>query len=408
MEQTLFSKNWFKLGILNLLLVALYGATMRYKIAFSFPFFDQKNLLHAHSHFAFNGWVSHMIYCGLVYLIYPFLKEGNKAKYTWIIIANLLASFGMLIAFTAQGYKPLSITFSGLTIVVGIIFAIAFIRDGNRYLSNHPSLPWAKAGLLLNILSAGGPLMLGYTMASGKVNPEIYLGSVYYYLHFQYSGWFLFGSIALIVAVLPEGFPSLKKYFWPFALTAIPTFFLSILWVKLPLWIYIITVIAILIQFSTWVAMLAKFLPLFNKIKTEPSKKWITMLLYAAGLAASIKFLLQAISVVPSLSQLVFGFRPIVIGYLHLVLLGVYSLFLLGYGFKYGWLRVSKWGKFATLMFFVGVLLNETVLAVQGTASFTYTPIPYINEMLLVAAIMLFGSAFLLFFNQIIKSQTNE
>ena len=44
-----------------------------------------------------------------------------------------------------------------------------------------------------------------------------------------------------------------------------------------------------------------------------------------------MKLSLQMVSVVPSLSTLTVGFRPIVIGYLHLVLLGVITIFLIGY-----------------------------------------------------------------------------
>ena len=34
-------KNWFWWGFLSLVVVAFYGTLMRYKIAFSFPFFEQ-------------------------------------------------------------------------------------------------------------------------------------------------------------------------------------------------------------------------------------------------------------------------------------------------------------------------------------------------------------------------------
>ena len=54
------------------------------------------------------------------------------------------------------------------------------------------------------------------------------------------------------------------------------------------------------------------------------------IILTLSFLALTIKFMLQSGSVIPSLSTLAFGFRPIVIGYLHLVLLGFTTLFLLG------------------------------------------------------------------------------
>lgn len=49
---------WVRLSLINLLLVALMGILMRYKIGFEFPLFNQKNIQHAHSHFAFTGWIS--------------------------------------------------------------------------------------------------------------------------------------------------------------------------------------------------------------------------------------------------------------------------------------------------------------------------------------------------------------
>ncbi len=51
-------RRWLQISFLNLLIVSLLGVTLRYKIAFSFPYLDQKHLLHGHSHFAFAGWVT--------------------------------------------------------------------------------------------------------------------------------------------------------------------------------------------------------------------------------------------------------------------------------------------------------------------------------------------------------------
>ena len=65
------SKFWLKFSLLNLLIVALIGLLMRYKIGFEFPFFDQKHLQHSHSHFAFSGWISHT----LMVLMIVFLEK---------------------------------------------------------------------------------------------------------------------------------------------------------------------------------------------------------------------------------------------------------------------------------------------------------------------------------------------
>ena len=62
---------WIRFSIFNLLLVALLGLLMRYKIGFEFPLLDQKSLQHSHSHFAFAGWVSHT----LMTLLISFLQK---------------------------------------------------------------------------------------------------------------------------------------------------------------------------------------------------------------------------------------------------------------------------------------------------------------------------------------------
>ena len=71
------SKFWLKFSLINLLIVALIGLLMRYKIGFEFPFLDQKHLQHSHSHFAFVGWISHTL---MVLMIQLKKKEGGKRK----------------------------------------------------------------------------------------------------------------------------------------------------------------------------------------------------------------------------------------------------------------------------------------------------------------------------------------
>ncbi|RZJ81997.1 MAG: hypothetical protein EOO47_02285 [Flavobacterium sp.] len=384
-------RKWFGWGLLNLAIVAFYGMVMRYKIAFDFPFFEQKNLLHAHSHFAFSGWISQFLYAGLALIVFPYLDKVKQRKYHVLLALNLLASFGMLIAFTVQGYKAVSISFSTFSIFIAVAFAITFIKDYRFLPKSHPSKKWTTVALTLNILSAIGPLFLAYMMATRNIDHNYYLGSVYYYLHFQYSGWFFFGSMALVANYLPS--ISLDKYFRIFALTVIPTFFLSVLWLKLPSWLYIITVLVTFLQFFAWLVLALNLWKCFKpKAKTR-----VSYFFYVSAIALTLKFTLQAVSVIPYLSQLVFGFRPIVIAYLHLVLLGVYTLFVIGFLFEQKVIQPSKPAKLMAFIFVIGVLLNELFLGIQGVMAFAYLPVPFINEMLLGASVILLIGSFGLF-----------
>ena len=71
------SKFWLQFSLANLFIVALLGLLMRYKIGFAFPFLDQKHLQHAHSHFAFAGWISHT----LIVLMIIFLEKKAVNKF---------------------------------------------------------------------------------------------------------------------------------------------------------------------------------------------------------------------------------------------------------------------------------------------------------------------------------------
>lgn len=395
-------KFWLKLSLLNLCIVASLGVLMRYKIGFEFPYLDQKHLQHSHSHFAFSGWVSHTLMTLMVYYLQNKTADFNVNKYRKIIIANLIFSYAMLISFIIEGYGIFSIVASTASIIVSYVFGYYYIKDLRKIDSNLLSINWFKAAIIFNIISSFGTFYLGYMMASKNVVQDLYLSSIYYFLHFQYNGWFFFACMGLIF-----GFLNLKKIENPFyetsfklfALSCIPAYFLSILWFNLPTWLYVITVIAAIVQVFTWFKLLSILIPARKDfLKNFPPL--LRYILLFVSFALSIKLLLQLGSTIPILSELAFGFRPIVIAYLHLVLLAVITLCLLFYIYANHLIFISKRIKIGLLLFTVGVLLNEIVLGVQGVASFSYTVIPYINEALFaVAILLLLGIGFTAYFS---------
>lgn len=131
--------------------------------------------------------------------------------------------------------------------------------------------------------------------------------------------------------------------------------------------------------------------------KREEFKRTLYLFVLVA-IAYTIKLLLQLGSTIPAISKLAFGFRPIVIAYLHLILLTVITVFLLTYIYTLKLIKVNKISRLSLLIFVAGVFANELVLAVQGIASFSYTNIKYANELLFgVSLIIAFGLILLLF-----------
>jgi hypothetical protein len=384
--------RWLQISFVNLLIVSIIGVVLRYKIAFSLPIIDQKHLLHAHSHFAFSGWLSQVLMALMVHYLSKKGKNKYFQKYRWLLLGNLITAYGMLVFFPIQGYGLGSIIFSTLSIVNAYLFAIVFWKDLNALHDDTSTAWWFKAALVFNALSSLGAFSLAYMMANKIAHQNWYLSAVYFFLHFQYNGWFFFSGMGLLFSRI-ESLDCSRKFlraiFWLFAGACVPAYFLSALWMPIPQAVYWLVIAASLAQMAAWVLLLKFLLRNLNALKLlfhSPSQ-YLALL---AAAALSIKLLLQIGSTHPALSQLAFGFRPIVIGYLHLVLLGVISIFIFSYVFSMQIFLINKQMKTGIWIFVSGIIINEILLMVQGVAGLQYDVFPFINELLLLAACILF------------------
>src|SRR5215218_2509474 len=99
---------WINLCLLNLCIVAFFGLLLRSKILFSIPFLDYRNVLSAHSHFAFAGWAGLSL---ITLLIYELLPEplAQKPIYLWLLASLDVSALGMAFTFPFLGYTGASI-----------------------------------------------------------------------------------------------------------------------------------------------------------------------------------------------------------------------------------------------------------------------------------------------------------
>ena len=390
-------------------LVSLLGVTLRYKIAFSLPFINQKFLLEAHSHFAFAGWISQVLMAFIVKYLYEKDVNIQMKKYQRLLLANIITAYGMLLSFPFQGYGAISIIFSTLNIFVSYAFAFFVWKDLNSLKANCVSHNWFRASLAFNAFSSLGVFLLAFMLATKSVQTNLYLATEYFFLHFQYNGWFFFACMGLLQAymisknIAPANKIS-KMIFWLFFIAAIPAYFLSALWLPIPIWVYVMVVIAAAIQCVGFI-ILMNHLVKSRKLVAQNLSKQTKLLWLFALIALVIKLSLQMVSVVPSLSTLTVGFRPIVIGYLHLVLLGVITIFLIGYFTEVNAVHHKSFYTGVTI-FVTGIIINEILLMIEGAAALTYTSIPFINELLFVAALIMFSG--LLVLNVSIRNRTDE
>ena len=201
---------WLKFSVFNFFLVALLGVIMRYKIQFSFPYLDQKHLQEAHSHFAFYGWITNVLYVLIVHYISKVNPLVKLRKYEYLIVINLAASFAMLGTFIYGSYFWASIVASTTALLASFVFCYFFVVDARKI--QDTSKIWFLAGLFFAVISSVGVFNLAYMMSSKNINQDLYLASEYYFLHFQYNGFFIFSCIGLLLYSMKEaGSPISEK-----------------------------------------------------------------------------------------------------------------------------------------------------------------------------------------------------
>ena len=392
---------WLKFSVFNFFLVALLGVIMRYKIQYSFPFLDQKHLQEAHSHFAFYGWITNVLYVLIVNYISKVNALVKLKKYGYLIIINLAASFAMLGTFMYGGYFWASIAASTTALLTSFVFCYFFVMDARKI--QDASKIWFLAGLFFAVISSVGVFNLAYMMSSKNINQDLYLASEYYFLHFQYNGFFLFSCIGLLLYSLKEaGSPINDKtnrlMFWLSFFGCLVGVGLSLLWLKMPLWVFTLIVVATIGQ-TVAAVMLFGFV---KKSWTNLVLKWSPMqrfVLIFVGFAFAVKIALQLGSNIPALNQFAFGFRNVVIAYLHLVLLMCIATFLLNQILATNYFTVTKTLLLGLKMFLLGIFLNELMLGLMGIFSIKYISIPYANHLLLYFSLLIFVALGLIFFS---------
>ncbi len=113
-------------AFINFTVLALFGVLLRYMMNFPSGGLNYLNILHAHSHFAFAGWT----FLALAVLIVRHLYEEEPGAFKWVFLATLICAFGMLLSFSVQGYKAVSILFSTLFLIVTCWFGALIYRGG--------------------------------------------------------------------------------------------------------------------------------------------------------------------------------------------------------------------------------------------------------------------------------------
>lgn len=406
------NRTWLHTALAYLFIVALLGLLMRFMAVETLPGLNFKYLLHAHSHTALLGWVYAVIYIAFLQIFLP-VQIASGTKYKVLFWLTQFAVLGMLVTFPFQGYAAASITFSTLHIVCTYVFAYFFLKDLKRtdlYKTKVVSIGFIKAALFFLVISSFGPFSLAPMMVNGLAGSKMYYLAVYYYLHFQYNGWITFAIFAILFRwwrrsgiqfSQEKGKLFFRLLFW----SCIPAYALSALWAEPAAWVYMIGALAAAVQVAAFVYFAISFFKITRLHKTLVPKA-AGILFTLAFTALGLKFAMQLISALPEIARVSYVIREFIIGYLHLVLIGFVSLYLLAYFISQKVWKVNNYlCKSGLVIFISAFIISELLIFLQGFLfwKFNYN-LPSYALLLFAASIFLPAGIALFFAGQFKKS----
>jgi hypothetical protein len=404
-------KKWYHVALFNLVVLAFLGLLLRYKINFPLEVLEQKNLLHAHSHFAFNGWISFVLQ---LLILEEFTNDYKASPKFWnrFLILSTIVNYAMIVSFAWVGYAGISIVLSTAALWLSYAFAYKIYKAIPAEKKGRISTKFLSASLFFLLLSSLGPYALAIVIASKSTHQYWYHNALYFFLHFQYNGWFTFAVLAFLMKKLEQSVTfnvkQAKRFFALLFYTCIPSYFLTALWHHRPVAVTALNVVTAVLQTT---ALVFLFQLLYKNMRSiYLNLPVIVRWLYSLAIAAFIiKVLLQFFSVHPELGQLAFGFRPIIIGYLHLIFLAFVTMYLLGLLADKGIVNLTyRLSNYGLIIFGAGIIINEVLLATQGVAAIYYLYMPNLNLLLFFSTLILLGGAAILFFAARKDNTTNN
>jgi len=215
-----------------------------------------------------------------------------------------------------------------------------------------------------------GPWSLAVLASKKMIGTDLYRDAIYFYLHFQYNGWFTFALLGLFLWLIEKSGLSFNKKltkisFWILFCSTLPAYLLSVSFKEIP---SNLVYIAFISGFTQLIGIIIYILAIvrFTKSLTQNSAGIIRFLLLLSFLSIELKYILQFISGFPEINQIVFINRDIVIGFIHLVMLGfVTSGLIFWFSTQNMLFSKTKLARYGLILFVIGFIVTELLLFVQ-------------------------------------------
>lgn len=381
-------KKHSKIALLYFLIIALLGVLLRIFFIASIPV-EYTYLVHAHSHVALLGW----LYTALTTLIYKFylIDLPIEKKYRRIFWFTQVTIIGMLFTFPFTGYALFSIIFSTLFLIASYFFSWLVFKHTPKEKKQTNSYKCIRIALWYMIISSLGPWALGIIMSSLGSASDLYRNAIYFYLHFQYNGWFILALLGSLFYFLEQEQISIsRKVFQRFFLLinsgVILTFGISLLWTKPHSLVYIISGLGALLQLIAF-GILGKELFIVRKEIKRKCAGLFYNLLKLTALLFLAKLILQLIGAIPYFAEVTTYNKDFIIGYLHWIFLGVVSIALLGFLNHFKLIQLSK---NSMILYLIGFITTEVFIFYKGIVVWLKLPlIDYYFEYLVMLSCIL-------------------
>jgi hypothetical protein len=348
-------KQKLKTTFIFLLIAASLGLTLRFIQAGILPG-HFKHLMHTHSHIALLGWLYNASVIILQYSVFKRKDSGFNPLF-WV---SQITFVGMMFSFPFQGYAFASITFSTLYLFTSYYLVYLLFKE-SIWIENPYVVKFVKwAGIYL-VLSSFGPFSLGFIMAKGLQDTFWYNLSIYWFLHFLYNGFFVFVIFGYWLNRL-NSHVNQKAIFWLMNLSVIPIYFLSTLWLEPDLPVYLVALVGSLFQFLAFVLLLKgkKIMGLFKH-------PWALMVWLITMGVYALKMIFQIFSVHPEIQEFLSQTVSFsIIGFIHLVMLGFFTLLTLIIFTEEKFITISSTFKIGIILLVSGIALSEVLLFGQS------------------------------------------
>ncbi|MEO1259950.1 MAG: hypothetical protein AAFZ15_14245 [Bacteroidota bacterium] len=346
------------------------GATLRLAFVEELRWLDYRYMMHAHSHVAMLGWIYLAIYALLIHCFLPKAKQqsGFYGKLFWF---TELTVIGMAVAFPLQGYAGVSIFFSGLHIVASYLFMWRFLKDLQPEDRGNNSIRFVRAALWFMVLSSLAIWCMPILTVNDLAGSAVYYAAVQFYLHFQFNGWVILAILALFFRLiefhqLAVAEKNTNRFYYLMIFSCILTYVLAVTWSTPLAVLFYINSTGVALQ----LAALIYFVFIYQEVRTFLSQYfsgWVRYLFLLALISFLLKILVQSAVIVPQIGVVAYTIRNFVLGFIHLLLLGMATCFLLGFAANER-IVLLKGGLAKVGLFFllIGIVLSELILFGQG------------------------------------------